>query len=124
MRNTLTWSYDLLGSSDQLLFRRLAAFVHGWTLEAAELVTVDEALPASRVLDGVQLLIDSSLVHRVQLRTDESRFEMLETVHEYAVACLSNSAEQMAVQIVIFSTTCRSPSRQRRCSLEGTWRIH
>ncbi len=98
LRNTLTWSYDLLGSSDQLLFRRLAAFAHGWTLEAAEMITVDENLPITRVLDGLQLLIDSSLVHRARLPNDESRFEMLETVHEYAVACLSNSGEQPGVQ--------------------------
>ena len=37
-RATLDWSYDLLDASEQQLFRRLAVFVGGWTLEAAEAV--------------------------------------------------------------------------------------
>ncbi len=38
MRRAIEWSYDLLGESEQRLFRRLAVFVDGWTLEAAEAV--------------------------------------------------------------------------------------
>jgi predicted ATPase/DNA-binding SARP family transcriptional activator/Tfp pilus assembly protein PilF len=36
LRATIAWSFDLLGTEEQDLFGRLAVFVGGWTLEAAE----------------------------------------------------------------------------------------
>jgi predicted ATPase/transcriptional regulator with XRE-family HTH domain len=89
LATTLTWSHDLLGTAEQVLFRRLAVFVGGWSVEAAESIVADAHLPADHVLDGLQALADSSLAQS----TGESRFEMLETVHEYAVACLAESGE-------------------------------
>jgi predicted ATPase/DNA-binding XRE family transcriptional regulator len=93
LATTLTWSHDLLGSADQVLFRRLAVFVGGWSLEAAESIVADAHLPADHLLDGLQALADSSLAQRVEQRMGESRFEMLETVHEYAVGRLAESGE-------------------------------
>src|SRR5262249_31298120 len=62
LRHTLAWSYDLLEALDQALFGRLAVFVGGWTLEAAETVCADAALTADEVPDRLQVLIDGSLV--------------------------------------------------------------
>ncbi|HEY1294349.1 MAG TPA: helix-turn-helix domain-containing protein, partial [Chloroflexota bacterium] len=95
---TLTWSHDLLGPADQVLFRRLAVFVGGWTLDAAEVIAADVRLPADRVLDGLQALADSSLAQRLDQSTDEARFEMLETVREYAAARLTESGEESALR--------------------------
>ncbi len=65
MRAAIAWSYDLLDADEQQLFRRLAVFVGGWTLEAAEAVCVaDEGLSIG-VLDGLSTLVDKSLARQV-----------------------------------------------------------
>jgi predicted ATPase len=98
LASTLTWSHDLLVAADQMLFRRLAVFVAGWTLEAAEAIAADSELPADRVLHGLQELVDSSLALRPDQRKSEPRFDMLETVREYAVARLAESGEEVRVR--------------------------
>src|SRR5262249_53820987 len=40
LRATVDWSYDLLPEPERTLLRRLAAFVGGWSLDAAEVVCV------------------------------------------------------------------------------------
>jgi predicted ATPase/transcriptional regulator with XRE-family HTH domain len=84
LRNTLAWSYELLDPPGQKLFRRLAVFVGGWTLEAAEAVCAGTDLPAEAVLDRLHLLVESSLVQVLDNGGGERRFRLLETVREYA----------------------------------------
>ena len=50
MRDAVGWSYDLLDEHGQALFRRLAVFVGGFTLEAAEAMAQNEADLDERVL--------------------------------------------------------------------------
>ena len=72
LRAAIEWSHDLLEPDEQRLFAQLAVFEGGWSLEAAEAVAGD-------VLDELEALVDRSLVHR----TGE-RFQLLESVHEFA----------------------------------------
>jgi predicted ATPase/transcriptional regulator with XRE-family HTH domain len=85
LRATIDWSYSLLPSAEQGLFRCLAVFVGGWTLDAAE------AVCGEAVLDGLQALLDQSLIQ--QDVGSEPRFRMLETIREYAQEQLQASAE-------------------------------
>src|SRR5215213_8404216 len=63
MRDTLAWSYDLLSPEEQTLFRRLAVFAGGFTLDAAEAVAAPgEGFPA---LDGVLALVEQSLMRQM-----------------------------------------------------------
>jgi predicted ATPase/transcriptional regulator with XRE-family HTH domain len=92
LRDTLAWSHDLLEPGEQLLFRRLAVFGGGCTLEAAEIVCADAALSAVDLLEHLERLTDSSLIYVV--RSDgEPRFSMLHTVREYAVERLDASED-------------------------------
>src|SRR5712691_2172247 len=50
LRASIDWSYDLLSEQERLLLRRLAVFVGGWTLEAAEEVCSGDSIPAWKVL--------------------------------------------------------------------------
>jgi predicted ATPase/transcriptional regulator with XRE-family HTH domain len=98
LHDTLTWSYDLLDPAEQALFRRLAVFAGGWTLEAAEAVCGRPDLPAEAVLDRLHLLVDSSLVQVLDGGRDERRFGLLETVHEYAEGQLTRAVEATSVR--------------------------
>ncbi len=96
LRNTVDWSHDLLASSEQRLFRRLAVFRGGWTLDAAEAVAADEELPAAAVLDLLERLVMQSLVitHAVAGHT---RYRMLETLRQYAAERLGDAEEGEAL---------------------------
>ncbi|MFN8473557.1 MAG: tetratricopeptide repeat protein [Anaerolineae bacterium] len=92
LRNTLAWSYDLLEDEEKALFRRLAVFNGGWTLEAAEAVCSTPGDGEVDILDGLQSLIEKSLLQPVQ-PGPEARFTMLETIREYALERLTEQGE-------------------------------
>jgi predicted ATPase/DNA-binding CsgD family transcriptional regulator/transcriptional regulator with XRE-family HTH domain len=98
IRATIDWSYHLLSPDEQQLFWRLAVFVGGWTLEAAAAVcnAADELDGA--VLDGLQSLVDKSLVRQEPGPEGEPRFGMFETIREYAQERLAASGEAEALQ--------------------------
>ncbi len=81
LRATIEWSYELLTPEEQRLFVHLAVFRGGCTLEAAEEV-------AAADLDGLQSLVDKSLV-----RHTRNRFWILETIREYAAERLDVSTD-------------------------------
>ena len=92
LRDTIAWSYDLLPSPEQALFRRLAVFAGGSTLEAAEAVCLTPQDEGMDILAGMTSLIDHSLV-RAQGTDDEPRFGMLETVREFGLEQLEAAGE-------------------------------
>ena len=106
LRNTIAWSYDLLDAGEQHLFRRLAVFVGGFTLEAVQAVCFQYATGASlaqvdaegAALEQLAQLLDKSLVQAQQGTRGEPRFSMLETIREYATEQLAASSEEAAVQ--------------------------
>ena len=88
----IDWSYDLLTDQEKVLLRRLSIFTGGWTLAMAEAVCADEQLPREDVLDILARLVDKSLVNS-DTRRDEARFNMLETIRQYARNKLIQSGE-------------------------------
>jgi predicted ATPase/DNA-binding XRE family transcriptional regulator len=98
MRDAIAWSHDLLSPEEQALFRRLAVFVGGSTLEAAEAVAGRPTDPSGAVLDGVAALVDKGLLRQENGTDGEPRYRMLETVREYGVEQLMASGEEGAVR--------------------------
>jgi predicted ATPase/DNA-binding SARP family transcriptional activator len=80
LRSTIEWSHELLKPDEQELFARLAVFAGGCTLEAAEEVCEAQ-------FDTICSLVEKSL-----LRQSGDRFWMLETIREYALEQLDQSA--------------------------------
>jgi predicted ATPase/DNA-binding CsgD family transcriptional regulator len=98
LRGTIAWSYDLLGQDEKALFRRLAVFVGGCTLEAAEAVCTAQADLLIDVLEAVAALVDKSLLRQETQADGQPRLLMLETIREYALERLKASGEAEAVR--------------------------
>jgi predicted ATPase len=90
LRSAIAWSVDLLSETEALLFRRLAAFSGGWTIEAAQAVCGSDDLD---VLHTLGLLLDKSLIYRDASEQNEPRFGMLQTLRSYALEQLEARAE-------------------------------
>jgi predicted ATPase/transcriptional regulator with XRE-family HTH domain len=98
MRATIAWSHDLLTPEEQILFRCVAVFAGGFTLDAAVTVSGDASHLALDPLEGVASLVDKSVLRHAPGTDDVPRFVMLETVREFALEQLAASGEEPAVQ--------------------------
>jgi len=90
LRGAIDWSFNLLAPGQQTLFRRLAVFVGGATLEAIEAICNAHADLA--VFDDVESLVDKSLLKQND-RNGEPRFWMLGMIREYAREKLTDADE-------------------------------
>jgi len=98
LRQTIQWSYDLLTSHEQRLFRRLAVFVGGCAFQAVEAVAQDVAEEQTSVLDTVTSLLDKNLLRQTEQEDGEPWFMLLETIREFGLEVLAKRGELEAVR--------------------------
>ncbi|KQW40066.1 NB-ARC domain-containing protein [Rhizobacter sp. Root404] len=96
LRALVDWSYELLEPPEQTVLSRLAVFVGGFDLAAAEAVCGDEAVDSADVLDLLASLCEKSLV-MLEERDEGSRYRMLETIRDYAREKLEQNDDVAAV---------------------------
>ena len=97
LRDTITWSYDLLHADEQRLFGLLAVFVGGCTLEGATAVVEAAGGIDADVFETVASLIDKSMLLRLEASGDP-RFGMLETIQEYGTELLTAAGDEPAIR--------------------------
>jgi predicted ATPase/class 3 adenylate cyclase len=97
MRASIAWSYDLLNAPDRALFRRLAVFAGGFTLDAAQAICASRDVETVEVMEGLESLVDKSLV-QAEASADGARYRMLETIREYGVEQLAACGEEAHVR--------------------------
>jgi predicted ATPase len=114
LRDTIAWSHDLLNEEERALFRRLAVFSGGCTLEAAEVIcnpsrepgrvdvasVEEEHFSETNVFAELLSLVDKSLVDLADGVDGTPRFRMLETVRAFAAELLVASGEEASVRRV------------------------
>jgi len=91
LRATLDWSYELLDPGEKTLFNRLGVFAGGCSLEAADVVCSDGL--SIDPFNGLEALLNKSLISKKDDREGEPHFTMLETLREYALEKLESSGE-------------------------------
>jgi predicted ATPase/class 3 adenylate cyclase/DNA-binding CsgD family transcriptional regulator len=88
LQASVEWSHDPLSVAERTLFRRLAAFSGGFTLDAAEDVTAADPLEEWEVLSLLSDLVEKSLVV-----FDGRRYHLLQTIHDFARTRLVEAGE-------------------------------
>jgi hypothetical protein len=92
LRTAIDWSHDLLDADERIMLRRLGVFAARFTLEDVQGVCTSEGLPAARVLDVLNSLIDKSLVS-AEPAGPVAFYRLYETIREYARLRLREAGE-------------------------------
>jgi predicted ATPase/DNA-binding SARP family transcriptional activator len=87
LKATLEWSCEQLTAPEHRMFRELAVFAGGWTVDATEVVCGN-----GNTVPLLSSLLDKSLLH-LEANTPEPRQAMLETIRGYASELLERSGQ-------------------------------
>ncbi len=96
LRGAIAWSYDILDDADRRLLDRLSVFAGGFDLDAAEAIGGPADGIEGDILDGLMALADQSLIRSID--GDPPRFQMLETIREFAAEMLDKRPDAAAIQ--------------------------
>jgi predicted ATPase/class 3 adenylate cyclase/DNA-binding CsgD family transcriptional regulator len=97
LRASVDWSHALLTETERVVFRRMAVFMGGFDLEAAQFACSGGEVERYQVLDQLTLLVDKSLVV-AEHTGGATRHRLLETVRQYAAEKLGESGEADAMR--------------------------
>lgn len=120
LRAVLDWSHDLLDSAERILFRRLAAFAGSFTLDDAEAVCADGALPRPRVATALAGLVDKSMV----AGPERGCYRLLESIRGYAAQQLAGHGEDRwlaAAHARHFTGVAEAAGRGYLTSQQAAW---
>jgi predicted ATPase/Tfp pilus assembly protein PilF len=98
LRNTLEWSVQLLNQKDQKLFARLGVFMGGVSLESAQEVCQFEDDSEEIIFNGIESLLNNSLLRVEHLDDIQPWFKMLDTIREFAQEKLAEYGELKHLQ--------------------------
>lgn len=100
LRNTIEWSYNLLDPDTKKVFCILGIFKRNWTLEAADSIIANTTSEFLDIEDATEKLLDVSLIKPVLVsQSEEPRFNMLQTVFEFAGEKLKQSEDYSKTSI-------------------------
>jgi predicted ATPase/DNA-binding CsgD family transcriptional regulator len=125
MRDTIAWSYDLLGPHAQQFFRALSVFRGGFSLPAAErLGSAIGFVDQVSVSDALTSLVEHSLVQPVPDSAGQPRYTMFETVREFGwerLQALNEGAQLEAAQAAITLAGAEAAAPELYGAAQGIW---
>ena len=105
MRNAIAWSYDLLDPSQQRLFRYLGVYAGGLSLDALQ-HTLRTLEITGEPLDTVSIFTGRGLLRRYLGNTDQPRYQMLQTLREFAWEQLKHEGDEFNACLAHASFVC------------------
>ena len=97
LRATLEWSHGLLSDIERTVLCRLAVFAGSFSMQAAEAVASDAAIPDSTVFETVAGLIRKSMIAIVP-GSRAQRYRLLETTRAFMLEKLGSSPDEKAMR--------------------------
>lgn len=98
LRDTILWSFNLLGVEEQRAFSQLGVFVGGCSVEAAESLISSASQSQAGAVDVLITLVEHSLVRRFDDRFGQARLDMFETIREFALERLREAGDESAAR--------------------------
>lgn len=98
MRNAIAWSYDLLDTDQQRLFRYLGIYAGSMNLEAIEhtLMTLEIT---DEPLDVVSRFVGRGFLRRLPTGHQQPRYQMLQTLREFAYEQLELEGDEFNARL-------------------------
>ncbi|HEY7469906.1 MAG TPA: adenylate/guanylate cyclase domain-containing protein, partial [Acidimicrobiia bacterium] len=98
IENAISWSFDLLSGTEQMLFARFSVFSGGARLDEVEQVCGPDEELGGDLLDTLSKLVDHSLIQRIDPE-GHPRLHMLLVIREHAMGKLEQSAEADEIRL-------------------------
>jgi predicted ATPase len=120
LRSAIGWSYDLLEAHERTMFRHLAVFHGGCTLDAAESVCEAEG----NTVTAAESLAAKSLLQALPTGLQETRLVMLETIREFGLEQLAWNGETQELRrkhAVYFLALAERAEPELRGPAAGVW---
>jgi len=118
LQATIDWSYDLLSDDERRLFRRLAVFDNGWTVDGCSAMCGGSESDRAQVLNLLGSLVDKHLVSRSEDDEGNVRFGLLQTIRAFALERLAESGE-LAVSRRRHAAWCVALGEQAEAELDS-----
>jgi len=96
LKAAIDWSFGLLSTEEQIVWRRLSVFAGSFDLAGADAICAGKGGPEGTVADVVASLVDKSILRR-ELHGTIPRYRMLETIREFGGDQLRESDEESSV---------------------------
>jgi hypothetical protein len=99
LRTVMAWSHDLLHADEKALLHQLAVFRGGAPLSAVVAIAGRGQMDAAKVTQLLGALVDKSIL-TASFPDGEARYDLLDTVREYALEQLAKAGGLRAAQLV------------------------
>jgi predicted ATPase/class 3 adenylate cyclase len=103
LRAAVDWSFSLLLPDEAVVFCRLAVFAGSFDARATRVIVDDEAVDEWAVLDAIDGLVRKSMVSAEEQPDGSVRYQMLETLRQYARERLEQDSRRHADYYVALS---------------------
>ena len=124
LKAALDWSWDLLDARERTLLGRFSVFAGGWTLEAATVVAAGQTLDYWAVVDGLDRLVNRSLVFMDDTPEGGVRYRLQESVRQHAGERLAAAEEEIPTRdghLSYFLSLAEQAVKAFRGPDLGTW---